>query len=92
MNKSNAVALLAVKAGFGLSLVFGFGSLPAGGLVVAHAADSDPGIVTDSTGQLRDCTVTDSIGNRADYDSSCDNYWAESAGYHDGLRAIVTQL
>ena len=42
----------------------------------APEASADPGIVTDSTGELRDCTVTDRYGYRADFDQSCDEFWS----------------
>ncbi|WP_122497703.1 hypothetical protein [Mycobacterium attenuatum] len=34
-----------------------------------------PDIVMDRDGQLRDCTVTDSAGNRVDLAAVCDEYW-----------------
>lgn len=69
MNRAQIVGLVAAKAVMGASLVLGFGTLP-----IAHA-DSDPGIVTDSKGQLRDCTVTDQYGVRSDDNPACDEYW-----------------
>lgn len=71
--RNYGLAALSAKVVLGASLALGFGSMPIG---VAHAADADPGIVTDSTGQLRDCTVTDASGARADWDTSCDEYWS----------------
>lgn len=70
MRTRHAIALVAANAAFGASMVFGLAT-------VAHA-DSDvdyPQIVIDSQGQVRDCTVRDQFGNRADFDQACNAYW-----------------
>jgi hypothetical protein len=69
MQTKTAVALTASVWFLGGSLVQGFAD------VAQASSDHDYGIMQDSDGQLRDCTVTDIRGARADFNAVCDAYW-----------------